>query len=134
MAGKVMQVELVAADRLVWSGEATMVIARTTEGDVGILPDHAPMLSLMVDGVVDVTTSDGETWVAAVDTGFLSVASNRISILSEHAQMSHDVDLESARADLERARAAGEADDEAQQQAARAWAEARIRAAEQSTT
>jgi F-type H+-transporting ATPase subunit epsilon len=134
MAGKVMQVELVAADRLVWSGEATMVIARTTEGDVGILPDHAPMLSLMVDGVVDVTTSEGETWVAAVDTGFLSVASNRISILSEHAQMSHDVDLESARADLERAKAAGEADDEAQQQAARAWAEARIRAAEQSTT
>ena len=134
MAGKVMRVELVAADRLVWSGEATMVIARTTEGDVGILPDHAPMLSLMVDGVVDVTTSEGETWVAAVDTGFLSVASNRISILSEHAQMSHDVDLESARADLERARAAGEADDEAQQQAARAWAEARIRAAEQSTT
>ena len=134
MAGKVMRVELVAADRLVWSGEATMVIARTTEGDVGILPDHAPMLSLMVDGVVDVTTSEGETWVAAVDTGFLSVASNRISILSEHAQMSHDVDLESARADLERARAAGEADDEAEQKAARAWAEARIRAAEQSTS
>ena len=134
MAGKVMQVELVAADRLVWSGEATMVIARTTEGDVGILPDHAPMLSLMVDGVVDVTTTEGETWVAAVDAGFLSVAANRISILSEHAQMSHDIDLETARADLERARAAGERDDEAEQAATRAWAEARIRAAEQSTT
>jgi len=133
MAGKVMQVELVAADRLVWSGEATMVIARTTEGDVGILPDHAPMLSLMVDGVVDVTTTEGETWVAAVDAGFLSVAANRISILSEHAQMSHDINLETARADLERARAAGEADDEAEAAAARAWAEARIRAAEQST-
>jgi F-type H+-transporting ATPase subunit epsilon len=132
VADKVMQVELVAADRLVWSGEATMVIARTTEGDVGILPDHAPMLSLMVDGVVDVTTSAGETWVAAVDAGFLSVAANRISILSEHAQMSHDIDLETARADLERARAAGERDDEAAQKAARAWAEARIRAAEQS--
>ena len=134
MAGKTMQVELVAADRLVWSGEATMVIARTTEGDVGILPDHAPMLSLMVDGVVDVTTTEGETWVAAVDAGFLSVAANRISILSEHAQMSHDVDLESARADLERARAAGEVDDEAEAAAARAWAEARIRAAEHSRT
>ena len=132
MAGKVMQVELVAADRLVWSGEATMVIARTTEGDVGILPDHSPMLSLMVDGVVDVTTSEGETWVAAVDSGFLSVAANRISILSEHAQMSHEVDLETARADLERCRAAGEVDDDAAQAAGRAWAEARIRAAEQS--
>src|SRR3712207_8804538 len=79
-----------------------MVIARTTEGDVGILPDHSPMLSLMVDGVVDVTTSEGETWVAAVDSGFLSVAANPISILSEHAQMSHEVDLETARADLDR--------------------------------
>jgi len=56
-----MQVELVAADRLVWSGEATMVIARTTEGDVGILPNHAPMLSTMVHGIVDVTTTDNET-------------------------------------------------------------------------
>ena len=125
-----MQVELVAADRLVWSGEATMVIARTTEGDVGILPDHAPMLSLLVDGVVDVTTSEGETWVAAVDAGFLSVAANRISILSEHAQMSHDIDLETARHDLERCKSEGAADDEAVQRAEQAWAEARVRAAE----
>ena len=125
-----MRVELVAADRLVGSGEATRVIARTTEGDVGILPNHAPMLSLMVDGIVDVTTAEGETWVAAVDAGFLSVAANRISILSEHAEMSHDIDLERARADLERCQAAGEDDEEAAAAAAKAWAEARIRASE----
>ena len=130
MADKLMHVELVATDRLVWSGEASMVIARTTEGDVGILPNHAPMLSLMVDGVVDVTTAEGETWIAAVDAGFLSVANNRISILAEHAEMSHDIDLEKARADLERAHAAGENDDDAEAKVARAWAEARIRAAE----
>ena len=130
MSDAVMQVELVAADRLVWSGEATMVIARTTEGDVGILPNHAPMLSVMVDGIVDVRTADGETWVAAVDAGFLSVAANRISILSEHAEMAHDIDLEKARHDLERAQAAGEDDGEAAEAASRAWAEARIRAAE----
>ncbi len=130
MSDTLMQVELVAADRLVWSGEATMVIARTTEGDVGILPNHAPMLSLMVDGVVDVTTAEGETWIAAVDAGFLSVANNRISILSENAQMSHEIDLEHARADLARAESAGEYTDEAAEAAARAWAEARIRAAE----
>ena len=57
MRDATMRVELVAADRLVWSGDATQVIARTTEGDVGVLPNHAPMLSLMVDGVVDVTTA-----------------------------------------------------------------------------
>src|ERR687889_2237945 len=123
-----MQVELVAADRLVWSGEAKMVIARTTEGDVGILPNHAPVLSLMVHGIVDVTTSDDETWVAAVDAGFLSVANNRISILSEHAEMSHDIDLEKARHDLERAQAAGETLNEAEEAAAQAWAQARVRA------
>jgi F-type H+-transporting ATPase subunit epsilon len=88
------------------------------------------MLSLMVDGIVDVTTADGETWIAAVDAGFLSVAGNRISILSEHAEMSHEIDLEKARADLERAHAAGENDDEAEEAAARAWAQARIRAVE----
>jgi len=134
MSESTMQVELVAADRLVWSGEARMVLARTTEGDVGILPNHAPMLSLMVDGVVDVTTADGETWIAAVDAGFLSVAGNRISILAEHAEMSHEIDLEKARRDLDRAHGAGENDDEAAEAAVRAWAEARIRAAESSSS
>ena len=124
-----LQIELVAADRRVWSGEAAMVIARTTEGDVGILPNHAPALSLMVDGVIDVTTTDNETWVAAVDAGFLSVADNRVSVLAEHAEMSHEIDLEKARADLERARKAGESTDSDAVEVA--WAEARIRAVEQ---
>ncbi|CAA9394237.1 MAG: ATP synthase epsilon chain [uncultured Nocardioidaceae bacterium] len=128
-----MQVELVAADRLVWSGEATMVIARTTEGDVGVLPNHAPMLAVMVDGIVDVTTADGESWVAAVNTGFLSVAGNRISILSEQAEMTHEIDLEKARQDLQRAESSGENSDDAAEAASRAWAEARIRAAERSS-
>jgi F-type H+-transporting ATPase subunit epsilon len=123
-----LHVELVAADRLVWSGEASMVIARTTEGDLGILPNHAPLLSVIIEGVVDVTTTEGETWVAAVDAGFLSVAHNRVSILSEHAEMSHEIDLEKARDDLERARSAGENDDAAQEAVRRA--EARIRAVE----
>jgi F-type H+-transporting ATPase subunit epsilon len=131
MSDDQLQVELVAADRTVWSGEATMVIARTTDGDVGILPNHAPLLSLLVDGVVDVRTADDETWVAAVDAGFLSVAANRVSILAEHAEMSHDIDLEKARADLERAEQAGERTDEAENAVELAWARARVRAAEQ---
>ncbi len=133
MSDDVMQVERVAADRLVWSGEAKMVIARTTEGDVGILPNHAPMLSTMVHGIVDVTTTDNETWIAAVDSGFLSVANNRISILSEHAEMSHDIDLEKARTDLERCKSEGAVDDEALAAAEAAWAEARVRAAEKAS-
>ena len=131
MSDDALQVELVAADRLVWSGEAKMVIARTTEGDVGILPHHAPMLSLMVDGIVDIQTTDGETWIAAVDAGFLSVAHNRISVLAEHAEMSHEIDLEKARHDLESAKEHGEMDDDAQ--AAVRRHEARVRAAEQAS-
>ncbi|MEZ5092936.1 F0F1 ATP synthase subunit epsilon [Nocardioides sp.] len=124
----VLHVEVVSADRTVWSGDATRVIARTSEGDVGILPGHAPLLSLLVDGVVDVLTAEGETWVAAVSTGFISVAHNRVSILSEYAEASHDIDLEKARQDLERAQAAGESQDEAAE--AVRLAEAKIRAAE----
>ncbi len=131
MSDDLLQVELVAADRLVWSGEAKIVIARTTEGDVGILPNHAPMLSLMVDGIVDVTTPENETWIAAVDAGFLSVANNRISILSEHAEMSHEIDLEKARADLERAKTAGELLADPEEAVRRA--EARIRAVERAS-
>jgi F-type H+-transporting ATPase subunit epsilon len=86
-----------------------------------------------VDGVVDVQTADGETWVAAVDAGFLSVANNRISILSEHAEMSHEIDLEKARADLERARSAGEYESEAEAEEAIRRAEARIRAVERAS-
>ncbi|ROR89860.1 F0F1 ATP synthase subunit epsilon [Nocardioides aurantiacus] len=131
MTDDAIRVELVAADRLVWSGDATRVIARTTEGDVGILPHHAPLLSLMVDGVVDIQTTDGETWVAAVDAGFLSVAHNRVSILSERAEMSHEIDLEQARSDLERAKQSGENEDDAQAEVRRL--EARIRAVEQAS-
>ncbi|MGI8702727.1 MAG: F0F1 ATP synthase subunit epsilon, partial [Nocardioidaceae bacterium] len=127
-SGGNLQVEVVSADRLVWSGEATMVIARTTEGDVGVLPGHAPILSLLIDGVVDVQTVEGETWVAAVSAGFLSVANNRVSVLAEYAEASHDMDLEKDRQDLRRAKSAGENDDEAEE--AVRLAEARIRAAE----
>ena len=129
--GTPLHVELVAADRLVWSGEAKMVIARTTEGDVGILPGHAPLLSVIIEGVVDIQTDDGETWVAAVDAGFLSVANNRVSILSERAEMSHEIDLEKARQELERAKETGEDDDAAQEAVRRA--EARIRAVERAS-
>lgn len=108
-----------------------MVIARTTEGDIGVLPGHAPNLSLLVDGVVDVRTTDGETWVAAVSAGFLSVAHDRVSVLAEYAELSHDIDLEKARHDLERARAAGEDEDDALTRVRHA--EARIRAAERAS-
>jgi F-type H+-transporting ATPase subunit epsilon len=123
-----LHVELVAADREVWSGEATIVVARTLDGDVGILPGHAPLLGLLADGVVEIRTPASEEWVAAVHGGFLSVAQNRVSILAEVAEMAHEIDLEKARRDVEQARAAGANDEEAQAQLRAA--ETRIRAVE----
>jgi F-type H+-transporting ATPase subunit epsilon len=104
-----------------------MVIAKTADGDVGVLRNHAPVLSLLVDGVVEITSVDGERLFAAVDGGFLSVAHNRVSILSEHAALSHEIDLHAARAEVEVAEA--EPADQAAQARGRA-AEARIRAFE----
>jgi F-type H+-transporting ATPase subunit epsilon len=131
-----MQVELVAADHLVWSGEAKMVLTRTTEGEIGILADHMPVLSLMTAGVVEVVPADGDRWKAAVDSGILSVAANRVSILAEHAELADDIDVDAARSDLDSAdEGSDQGDDdegstESDPEAVRAWAEARLRAAE----
>jgi len=123
-----MQVELVAADRVVWSGEADSVIARTTEGEVGILAGHQPMLAVLAEGAVEIGTSESDTLVAAVDSGFLSVADDRVSILADEAILAEDIDVESARRDLQEAGSADADDEEAAQRARRA--QARVLAAE----
>ena len=123
-----LQVELVAADRTVWSGQATMVVAKTAEGDIGVLHDHMPVLSVLVDGVVEIVPVDGERMYAAVDGGFLSVANNRVSILSQFAALSDEIDVAAARAELESAQSEG---DEGEERAKRA--EVRIRAAEKAS-
>ena len=78
-------VEVVSPEKRVWSGEATMVSARTLEGDLGILPDHAPLLGVLVDGQVVVKAADGASHEFTINGGFLSVANNRVSILGESA-------------------------------------------------
>ena len=130
MSDDTLRVELVAADRLVWSGEATVVNARTAGGEIGVLPNHMPVLSLLEAGVVEVETTDGETLLAAVDDGFLSVAGNRVSILASYAELAADIDLEGARSELEQARGDGDAE---RHGAEVRRLEARVRAAEKAT-
>jgi len=125
-----LRVELVAADRLVWSGEAKVVNARTAGGEIGILANHMPVLSLLEAGVVEVETVDGDTWLAAVDDGFLSVAGNHVSILASHAKMASDIDLEGVRSELDRAR--GDGDDDRQGPEVRRL-EALVKAAEKAS-
>lgn len=104
------EVELVSAERRVWSGEASFVLARTTEGEIGILPHHAPLLGILVNGVVTIRVIEGSVVTAAVHGGFLSVADNRVSILAEVAELASEIDLDRAREAL--SRLASEAVDE----------------------
>lgn len=120
-----LHVELVSVDREVWSGEASMVIARTTEGEIGILPGHAPLLGQLSDGgVVTVHESGGRELLIAVHGGFLSVTEQGVTLLAEVAELAEDIDAGRARTALERAR--GEQDAAAEQRA-----ESRLRAAGQ---
>ncbi len=78
-----LQVELVAADRKVWSGEASLVVARSTEGELGIMPGHTPLLGVLVEGDVRVTPTSGQVVTARVDGGFLSVEHDRVVVVAE---------------------------------------------------
>ncbi len=80
-----LQVEVVSADRKVWSGEASMVIARTVEGDIGVLPGHAPLLAVLAEGDVRLTPSSGEPITATLTGGFMSVEHDRVTIVSDVA-------------------------------------------------
>jgi F-type H+-transporting ATPase subunit epsilon len=104
-----LHVELVAVDREVWSGEATTVIAKTTEGEIGILPGHAPLLGEVAEGsTLRVLQPGGGEVTAAVHGGFLSVTDQGVTILAEVAELSDDIDQGRARAALERARSEGD--------------------------
>ena len=100
-----LQVQLVAADRSVWSGEATTVIARTVDGDLGVLPGHEPLFAELASGVVLVRTTDGEQVAAAVHGGFISVENDTVSLLAEVAELSHEIDVARARAGAGQGRA-----------------------------
>ena len=78
-----LKVELVSPTQQVWSGEATFVSARTTEGDLGVLPGHAPLFGVLVDGAVSIKGADGTVTDFIVRGGFLSVSNDRVSILTE---------------------------------------------------
>jgi F-type H+-transporting ATPase subunit epsilon len=83
-----LQVELVAADRKVWEGEAEMVIARTVDGELGILPGHTPLLGVLVEGDVRIK-SGGTTNTSTVNSGFLSVDRDKVIIVAEAVDASY---------------------------------------------
>jgi F-type H+-transporting ATPase subunit epsilon len=120
-----LHVELVAADRKVWSGKASLVIARTTSGDIGVMPGHQPLLGVLETGPITIRTTgeSGEgTVVTAVHGGFISFSDDKLSLLAEIAELSDEIDVQRAERALERAKAEVDA-------AAERRADVRLRAA-----
>ena len=125
----VMNVELVSVERKLWSGEASAVFARTTEGELGILPGHTPLLGELAQGWIVRIEREGEPELrVAVHGGFLSVRKDGVSVLAETAESAEDIDVARAREALQRA----EGDDSPSGLAARNRALARLRAAGES--
>ncbi|WP_040805212.1 F0F1 ATP synthase subunit epsilon [Nocardia concava] len=94
-----MSVDLVAVERLVWSGRASFVSAQTTEGEIGILAGHEPLLGQLVEGgTVTIVSDDDERIVAAVHGGFFSVTATSVRVLAESAEFAFDIDEAAAKA------------------------------------
>lgn len=108
-----LQVKLVVPEGQVWVGNADRIVAKTLDGDVGILTGHTPVLGILASGsVVRILPEDASAtgWIrAAVGEGFLSVADNRVSILAREATLGADVDKSAVRAELDSAIAAAQA-------------------------
>ena len=100
-----MQVALVEPEGELWSGSAEMVIARTLDGEIGLLTNHAPVIGILYEGgMVQIRPDSGGADVfAAVSGGFLSMADNRVSILARRAQLGRAVDTESVQSSLDEA-------------------------------
>jgi F-type H+-transporting ATPase subunit epsilon len=120
-----LRVELVVPEGEIWSGRAEMVIAKTLDGDIGVLTGHTPVLGILAEGSLvrirpegsqDAAADDRGEVVAAVNGGFFSVADDRVSVLAREAQLSDKVDTRAARAALdaalERAQASADGDEE----------------------
>lgn len=125
-----LRVELVAPEKILYSGEADMVIARTTDGEIAFMTGHAPFIGSLGIGAVTIRASDGDDVQAAVHEGFVEVTDDRVTLLSDVAELVDDIDAARAQKALERAeqeRGSAGDDEEAQQEAEAAVRRARLR-------
>ena len=107
-----LRVEVVVPDGEIWSGRARMVIAKTLDGDLGVLTGHPPVIGILAEGsMVQILDPEdgagaaeaGDRVLAAVSSGFLSVADDVVSVLGHHAQLGSQVDAAVVRAELDAA-------------------------------
>lgn len=100
MAAGPLSVKFVATDGMVWHGEAVSVLVRTTEGDIGIWADHEPIMAVLVPHGAEVVSTDGVRHVIAIDSGFLSVFDNHVSVLSAFGELANEISVDQARVQL----------------------------------
>jgi len=130
MVAATMRVEVVSPERVLFSDEATQVITRTLGGgDIAFLPGHAPFLAALVENHTRIFLADGSVQDVAVHGGFVEVSNNKVSILSDVAELASDIDVDRAHSAKARAEDRIRAEDNAEAIAALARAHARLRAA-----
>jgi F-type H+-transporting ATPase subunit epsilon len=112
-------VALVSAERAIWQGTAKSIVAKTPDGEIGILPGHSPVLALLLDAPLRIETTDGTKVLVAVHGGFFSVDSDQVNVIAETAELAEEIDVERAKAALERAKAAASSEDDPEAQAAK---------------
>ena len=84
---KPFRVDVVSPEATVWTGEANFVLARTPDGEIGILADHEPLLASLVTSAVEVEGVDGTRTIIGVHGGFLQVLANQVTLLTDRAQI-----------------------------------------------
>lgn len=124
---KVLNVAVVSAERELWTGTAKSLVAKTPEGDIGILPGHEPVLALLVESPLRIEEPNGSKVLVAVHGGFFSVAGDNVNVITEVAELAEDIDVERAKAAL--ARAAQAVGEDVEDLGAARRAEARLQTA-----
>ena len=82
-----LQVHLVSADAEVWTGEASLVVAKTVEGEIGFMAGHEPVLAILAEGQVRITQPDGTRVLADAQDGFLSMEGDTVTIVAGNAAL-----------------------------------------------
>lgn len=103
---KTFQVDVVSPEQTVWSGEAIFVIARTPDGELGIMADHEPVMAALETGAVVIDSDTGRTTIG-VHGGFLQILDNQVTLLTDRATLAAGGREEAARAAEELARTEG---------------------------
>jgi F-type H+-transporting ATPase subunit epsilon len=103
MAERSFRIDVVTPDRVLLSDEAVSLVAPGVEGYLGILPNHAPLVTELATGELRYKNGEGDEVRLAVSGGFLQVADNRVTVLADAAERAEEISVERARAALDRA-------------------------------